>query len=332
MQAFQIESITGLDGLVMRDVPDPRPGPGQALVKVHARSLNYRDLLILAGSYAVPAQLGVVALSDGAGEVVEVGAGVTRVAVGDRVMATYFPRWTDGRFAMRLAVDQFGCTRDGMLAPLAAVDESSLVKIPPHLSFEEAATVPCAALTAWSALLSSRPILPGEAVLTVGSGGVALFALQFARLFGARVVAVTSSDDKAVRLRQLGADAVVNRKATPDWSVAVRELTGGRGVDHVVETGGLDTLPHSIACTAEEASVNIVAALGIGSIEVKVFRNPVTIRRVYVGSRTGFETMNRAIGVHALRPVIDRTFAFADAREAFRYFEARAHFGKVIIA
>lgn len=332
MKALRIEAITGIDGLVLRDLPDPRPGPGQALVRVRARSLNYRDLRILTGAYPVPARLGVVALSDGAGEVVDVGSGVSRVAPGDRVMGIYFPRWLAGRFAMPFAAEQFGCTRDGMLAPLIAVEESSLVKMPPHLSFEEAATLPCAAVTAWSALVGPRPILPGETVLTIGSGGVALFALQFARLFGARVIALTSSGDKAARLRQLGADAVVNSTATPDWSLAVRELTNGRGVDHVVETGGLNTLARSIACTAEEGSVNVVAALDGGTVDALAFRNPVTIRRTYVGSRASFESMNRAIGLHALRPVIDRTFAFAEAKEALEYFQARSHIGKIIIS
>ena len=332
MKAFRIEAITGPDGLVMRDLPDPRPGPGQALVRLRARSLNYRDVRILTGAYPVAVRLGVVALADGAGEVVELGAGVTQLAVGDRVMSTYFPRWVDGRFALSYTTEQFGCTRDGMLAPLIAVEESALVRMPPHLTFEEAATLPCAALTAWSALVGPRPILPGETVLTVGSGGVALFALQFAKLFGARVIALTSSEEKVARLTQLGADAVVNRGATPEWSLAVRELTDGRGVDHVVETGGVGTLAQSIASTAEEGAVNVVAALDDGALNVRVLRSPITLRRTYVGSRAGFERMTRAIAANRLRPVIDRSFAFADVKEAFAHMEARTHFGKVVIA
>lgn len=331
MKAFRVEATTGLEGLVMRELPEPRPGPGQALVRVRARSVNYRDIRILTGVYPVPAVLGVVALADGAGEVVEVGSAVTQVAVGDRVMGTYFPRWRDGRFSLHYTMEQFGCTRDGMLAPFVVAEESSLVKMPPHLSFEEAATLPCAGVTAWSALVGPRPILPGETVLTVGSGGVALFALQFAKLFGAKVIALTSNEEKVARLVQLGADAVVNSRANPEWNSVVRELTDGRGVDHVVETGGVGTLARSIACTAEEGAVNVVAALDDGSIEVRALRSPVTIRRTYVGSRASFEHMCRAIGANSLHPVIDRSFAFADAKKALEAFDARKHFGKIVI-
>lgn len=332
MKAYHIDATTGLDGLVLREAPRPEPGPNEVLVRLHARSLNFRDLLILNGRYPVPVRPGTVAISDGAGEAIALGRDVSRVAVGDRVAATYFPRWIDGRFMMGLAGDQFGCTRDGMLAPFAVISESSLVKIPPHLSFEEAATLPCAALIAWSALVGPRPILPGENVLTVGTGGVALFALQFAKLFGARVIAITSTDAKAARLKQLGADEVVNYVSTPDWERAVREQTAGRGVDHVVETGGLDTLSRSIACTAEEGVVNLVAALGSGAVDARSFANPVIVRRIYVGSRASFDAMNRAISIHRLRPVIDRVFPFDAAKEAYQHFEARKHVGKVVIA
>ena len=333
MQAYHIATPgAGLDGLARHERPEPLPGPGEALIRVHARSLNLRDLRILSGLYPVPARAGTVALSDGAGEVVRLGEGITRVAVGDRVAATYFPQWLGGRFAMGVAADQFGCTRDGMLASFVVVNEQALVKIPDHLSFEEAATLPCAALTAWSALVGPRPIIPGDSVLTIGTGGVALFALQFARLFGARVIAITSTDAKAARLKQLGAESAINYTSVPEWDRVVREQTGGRGVDFVVETGALDTLPKSIACTAEEGVVTFVAALTNGSIDPRVLANPVMVRRIYVGSRAGFESMNRAISAHQIRPVVDCVFGFADVPEAYRYFEARRHIGKVVIA
>jgi NADPH:quinone reductase-like Zn-dependent oxidoreductase len=333
MQAYYFERFGGgLDGLALGERGEPQPGANEVLVRVHARSVNYRDVRILAGSYPVPGRPGTVALSDGAGEVVAVGPGVSRVAVGDRVAATYFPRWIDGAFALALATEQFGCTRDGMLAPLIVANEAALVKLPSHLTFEEAATLPCAGLTAWSALLGPRPILPGETVLTIGTGGVALFALQFARLFGARVLSITSTEAKAKRLRALGANEVINYVTVPDWDRAVRERTGGRGADHVIETGSIDTLSRSVGCTAEEGIVTFVAALGNGSFDPRCLFNPVMIRRTYVGSRAGFEAMNRAISVHRLRPVVDRVFQFAEAKEAYRYFVDRRHIGKVVIS
>lgn len=332
MQAYYLAKLgVGLDGLAVGERPEPKPGRNEVLIKVHARSLNYRDLRILAGLYPLPGRVGVVALSDGAGEVVALGDGVTRAAVGDRVVANYFPRWIDGRFSMDLGADQFGCTRDGMLAPFAVASEQAVVKIPAHLSFAEAATLPCAAVTAWCALVGPRPILAGETVLTIGTGGVALFALQFAKLFGARVIAITSSEAKAQRLRQLGADDVVNYRSTPEWDHAIRDLTDGRGVEHVVETGALDSLPRSIGCAAAEGIVSVVAALGAGHLDARVFANPVMVRRIYVGSRAHFEAANRAIAQHRLQPVIDRAFGFHEARQAYEYFAARRHVGKVVI-
>lgn len=332
MQAYHLDKFDSIDGIVRRDSPTPRPDAGEVLVRVRARSLNYRDLLILNKRYPVPAKPGVVPFSDGAGEVVEVGEGVSRVAVGDRVAGIYFPRWIDGRMSLDMAFEQFGCTRDGMLAEFVVANGQALVKIPSHLSFEEAATLPCAGVMAWSSLTSMRPLLPGEMVLTIGTGGVALFALQFAKLFGARVIAITSTDEKAKRLKQLGVDDVVNYKAVPDWERAVRELTGGRGVDHVVETGAIDTLPRSLAAAASEGQIALVAALGIGTLNADALRALVTICRLYVGSRAGFEAMNGAITQSRLRPIIDRVFRLNDAKAAYAHFEARQHVGKVVIA
>jgi NADPH:quinone reductase-like Zn-dependent oxidoreductase len=323
----------GLDGLMLDERPEPKPGRNEVVIEVRARSLNYRDLLILAGVYPIPARVGATALSDGAGEVVAVGDDVTRVAIGDRVTATYFPRWIDGRFSMDLASEQFGCARDGMLAQFVVASEQAVVKIPVHLSFEEAATLPCAAVTAWAALVGPKPVLPGETVLTIGSGGVALFALQFAKLFGARVITITSSDAKIERLKQLGADEVINHRSTPEWGRAIRDLTSGHGVEHVVETGSAETLATSINCAAAEGMVSVVAALGAGSIDARsVFANPALVRRTYVGSRAHMEAANKAIAQHRMRPVIDRVFEFPEARQAYEYFEARKHMGKVVIA
>lgn len=332
MQAFQISQFSGLDGLQRVDRPVPEPGAGQVVVRVLARALNYRDLLILNQLYPIPARTGIVPLADGAGEVSAIGSGVTRFAVGDRVAAAYFPLWQDGKLQMSMAGDQFGCTRDGMLAEYVLADASALVPVPEHLSFVEACTLPCAGVTAWNALSGGRTLSPGDTVLTIGTGGVALFALQFAKLFGARVVGVTSSEEKAASLRRLGADDVVNRTHHPDWSAEVRRLTGGLGVDHVVETGAIDTLPHSLAACATNAEVALVAALGKGTLDASALRGLTTIRRVFVGSRASFAAMNRAIAQHKLRPVIDRIFPFAEAAKAYAHFEAKRHTGKVVIA
>ena len=220
MRAYHLDEFGSLSGLAVRDQTEPTPKPHEIVVRVRARSLNYRDLLILHGRYPVPAREGIVPVSDGAGEVVAIGEDVRRFAVGDRVAATYFPRWTDGQFGLELAIEQFGCTLDGMLADLAVVDEQALVDIPSHLSFEEAATLPCAAVTAWSSLTGPRRVLAGESVLTIGTGGVALFALQFAKVLGACVVAVTSSPAKAELLARHGADSVVDPARTTTGSTS----------------------------------------------------------------------------------------------------------------
>lgn len=331
MKYYSISGTNGLSSLSARERPTPKPGPREALVRVRARSVNFRDLLLLHGRYPVAARPGVIALSDGAGEIAGVGEGVTRVETGDRVAATYFPRWIDGDLSMDFATDQFGATRDGFLTEYAVVPEDALVHLPPHLSFEEGATLPCAAVTAWSSLTGRRPVRPGETVLTIGTGGVALFALQFARIFGAQVIALTSSPEKARRLEDLGATHVIDYKQHLDWERLVRERTGGRGVDHVVETGGADTLARSLASTGIDGQVALVAALGAATLDTRALGAPLSLRRVFVGSRANFEAMNRAIDFHAIRPVVDRVVPFADAPKALARFEARAHIGKVVI-
>ena len=265
-------------------------------MRIRAASINYRDLLILAGLYPVPAQRGIAALSDGAGEVVAVGAEVASVGVGERVATVYFPAWNDGPFATAFALEQYGCTREGVFADYVLADEDGIIAIPSHLSFDEAAALPCAGVTAWAALHGPRAVSPGETVLTIGSGGVALFVIQFAKLCGARVIVVTSAADKRTRLLALGADDVIVRVGASDWSGAVRALTNGRGVDHVVETGSRDTLEASLASAADNAVATVVAALGPGEISTEAFALPITIRRTYVGSRAHFAAMNRLIG------------------------------------
>jgi NADPH:quinone reductase-like Zn-dependent oxidoreductase len=332
MKSYHANSGSGLAGLTVKEHPEPAPGTREVLVRVRANSLNSREWLVLRGTYPLPVKPDVVMGADGAGEVVAVGSGVTRARVGDRIAAAMFPRWIDGPIDWEYA-PQLGGSLDGMLTELVVLNEDAVVQIPDHLSFEEAATLPCAAVTAWNALTGGRRLQAGESILTLGSGGVSLFALQFAKAFGARVIATTSSDDKAKRLKAIGADDVINYRSTPDWHRAVRELTRGRGVEQVIDIGG-GTLEQSIQATALDGQVNFVGRLsgGASTIDINLLYNAVaTVRVIFAGSRAQFIAMNRAIAVNGLRPVIDRVFPFDDVIGAFRYYETGQGFGKVVV-
>jgi NADPH:quinone reductase-like Zn-dependent oxidoreductase len=332
MKSYHATSGAGLAGLIVREHPEPVPGPREVLLRVQANSLNSRELLVLEGSYVLPVKPDVVMGADGAGEVVAVGPGVTRVSVGDRVAATMFPRWIDGPIDWEYA-PQLGGSLDGMMTEFICLSEDALVRIPDHLSYEEGATLPCAAITAWNALTGARRLQAGETVLTLGSGGVSLFALQFAKVFGARVIATTSSETKAHRLKALGADDVINYRTTSDWHTAVRELTHGRGVDQVVDVVG-DTLDQSIKSTALGGQINFIGRLSRTGPPIDantLYSSAATIRVVFAGNRAHFIAMNRAITVNRLTPIIDRVFRFDDAHAAFRYFETGAALGKVVI-
>jgi len=270
--------------------------------------------------------------ADGAGEIVAVGPGVSRVKVGDRVAAAMFPRWIDGPIDWESA-PQLGGSLDGMFSEYVVLSEDALVHIPEHLSFEEAATLPCAAVTAWNALTGGRRLQAGDTILTLGSGSVSLFAIQFANLFGARVIATTSHDAKAKRLQTAGADAVINYRTTPEWHLAVRELTNGRGVDQVVEIGG-GTLEKSIQSSALNGQINFIGRLSDAASKIDInllYNSLATLRVIFAGNRAQFIAMNRAITVNQLKPNIDRVFPFDEVVEAFRYFEEERPFGKVVI-
>ncbi len=335
MKAYRIDHFGSVDGVVLGSRDDPRPGTREVLLRVRATSLNYRDLMVLKGGGRGPTKLGVVPLSDGAGEVAALGEGAGRFAVGDRVVGCFHPRWFGGPIKADYLTDRLGANLDGMLAEYAVINEEALVPLPDHLSFEEGATLPCAAVTAWVALTGHRRVTAGDTVLTQGSGGVAIFALQFARLLGARVIATTSSAAKAERLKGLGAAAVINYVDTPDWHEKAVELTDGRGVDCVVEIGGPGTLAQSIKCLAVGGHISLIGSSlsrpGIMLDPLLLGGRGMTLGAISVGSRADFEAMNRAVALHRLRPVIDRVFPFAEAQEAYRYFESRAHFGKVVI-
>jgi NADPH:quinone reductase-like Zn-dependent oxidoreductase len=332
MKSYRANAGSGLAGLRLSEDPEPEPGPREVLGRVRANSLNFRELLILDGTYPLPVKPDVVMGADGAGEIVALRLDVSRVAIGDRIAASMFPRWIDGPIEWEYA-PQIGGSLDGMLTEFVVLNEEAVVRIPDHLSFEEAATLPCAAVTAWNALTGARRLQAGDTVLTLGSGGVSLFALQFAKLFGARVIATTSSDEKARRLKAVGADEVINYPTTPDWHVAVRELTHGRGVDQVVEIGG-GTLEQSIQSTALEGQINSIGRVSDrqSTIDINKLYNAVaTLRVIFAGSRAQFIAMNRAITVNGLKPIVDRVFPFDDAIGAFRYYEAGENFGKIVI-
>ena len=332
MRAYEINRF-GIDELEAVERPDPVPGVGQVLVKVRAVSLNFRDLMVVKGQYNPKLKMPMVPCSDGAGEVVAVGDGVTRVKPGDRVCGIFMQGWLAGEVNEAAARTAMGGAIDGMLAESVVLHQDGLVPFPAHLSFEEAATLPCAGVTAWHAVVVKGRIQPGETVLTLGTGGVSIFALQFAVMSGARVIATSSSDEKLTRVKSMGAAETINYKTTPDWEERVRKLTGA-GADHVVEVGGSGTLMKSLRAVRMGGTVSVIGALSGGGGEVSpvpVLMKSIRMQGIFVGSREIFEGMNRAIAAHAMRPVVDRIFAFGEARAAIHYMESGAHFGKVVI-
>ncbi|AGA28886.1 zinc-dependent alcohol dehydrogenase family protein [Singulisphaera acidiphila] len=334
MKTYRIHEFGGFDGLRLDELPTPSPGPGQVLVRVRAVSLNYRDLLVLKGFYNKNFPLPAVPLSDAAGEVVEVGDGVTRVKVGDRVAPIFMQTWLAGELAEAHGKSALGGATEGVLAEFVVLHENGLVLLPKHLSFEEGSTLPCAAVTAWNALFVAGNIKAGDTILTQGTGGVSLFALQFAKLAGATVIATSSSDEKLERVLNMGAAAGINYKTTPDWEKRVRELTGGRGVDLVVEVGGAGTLSKSLHAVRTAGQISLIGVLAGGAAEINtlpILMRAIEVRGIFVGSRAMFEAMNRALDAHELRPVIDRVFPFQETPAAFRHMESAAHFGKIVI-
>ena len=332
MKALVIHTAFGLENLAVVDRPDPAPGPGQVLVRVRAASLNYRDLLLAKGQYnpklAFPRVLG----SDAAGEVAAVGAGVTRWEPGDRVAGCFMPHWDGGPITDAAAKSAPGSDRDGVFAELIVLEEGGVVRVPDHLTFEEAATLPCAAVTAWNALTVAGAG-PGTTVLLQGTGGVSIFALQLAKALGARALITSSSDEKLSRALALGADAGTNYKTNPDWDKWARQQTGGTGVDVVIEVGGAGTLDRSLKAVRTGGHVALIGVLAGGTTfnPMPVLMKAVRVQGVFVGSRAMFEALNAVIAAKQMRPVIDRVFPLADAPAAFRHIESGSHFGKVVI-
>ncbi|MBD2613493.1 NAD(P)-dependent alcohol dehydrogenase [Nostoc punctiforme FACHB-252] len=335
MKVYEIQSNAGIDALALVDRPEPKPAAGEVLVQVKATSLNYRDLLVIEGAYGAGQKYPLIPISDGAGEVVAVGKGVTRVKIGDRVAATFFQDWIYGSLTREQMKSDLGGGIDGMLAEYVVLHQDGLVILPDHLSYAEGATLPCAAVTAWHGLVTKGNISPGDSVLLLGTGGVSIFALQFAKIHGARAIATSSSDEKLARIKQLGADETINYKITPDWEKQVYQLTNRTGVDHVVEVGGAGTLPKSLQAVRIGGRVSLIGVLSGRGSEIDpmpILFKSLTVQGIYVGSREMFEAMNQTIQQHQIKPIIDRVFPFHEAREAYRYLKSAAHFGKVVIS
>jgi len=335
MRAWAIEDEWNIDHLRLTTRKEPRPGPGQVLVRMKAASLNYRDSYVIVRGYgSFTGNLPLVPISDGVGEVVEIGAGVTRAKVGDRVCPNFCQAWIGGDPTLERLSQSLGGPIDGTMVDLMCLPEAGVCAIPEHLSDEQAAGLPCAALTAWSAVITHDTLGPGSRVLVQGTGGVALFALQFAKLLGAHVTVISSSDAKLARARQLGADAGINYVSTPEWYKPAREISGGRGFDHIVELGGEKTLPQSLRCIRPGGTLSMIGVLSGGALAAPlglVVTRQVRLQGITVGSRDGFEAMLRAIDQHKLQPVVDRVFAFEQLKEALAYMKAGAQFGKVCI-
>ena len=333
MRVFEIRDEFGIDNLKLAERPEAALQPGQTRVRVKATSLNYRDLMTVKHGGARGARLPLIPLSDGAGEVVEVGPGVSRVQPGDRVMGIFMQTWLAGEPTQAHAQSALGGAIDGMLAEQVVLHEDGLVHVPDYLSYEEAATLPCAAVTAWQGLMTKGGMQAGDTILVLGTGGVSIFALQFAAIAGAKTIITSSSDAKLERAKQLGAAECINYKATPDWQQQVLELTDGGGVDHVVEVGGVGTLEKSLQAVRIGGTVSLIGVLtGAGTMDpMAILRKSIRMQGIYVGSRAMFEAMNRAMSLHELRPVIDRAFPFEESREALSYMESAAHFGKIVV-
>jgi len=334
MKAYEVQTF-GIDNLALVERETPKPAADEVLVRFHAASLNYRDLMVIEGQYNPRMKLPAVPLSDGAGEVMAIGEKVTKWKTGDRVMPIFVQRWIEGPVDVQKSRTALGAGAqwDGVLREFGTFTEQALVRIPEHLSYEEAATLPCTGVTAWHALVESGRLKAGDTVLTLGTGGVSVYAIQIAKLFGARVIATTGSEEKEARLREIGADEVINYRAREDWDAVVLELTDKVGVDHVVEVGGGGPLARSINAARVGGHIALIGALeAAGEFSyVPIFMKLIRLQGVFVGSRQMFEDLTRAIAVDKVKPVGDRTFEFGEVREALRYMQSGAHCGKIVV-
>lgn len=332
MQAYEIQQF-GIEELALVERELPIPTSNEVLVKFHAVSLNYRDLMMIKGTYNPRLKVPLVPFSDGAGEIVSIGDSVTRFKVGDRFCPIFMQGWIDGEVEFKKARTTLGGDFDGCLRQFGTFNENSLVHIPQHLSYEEAATLPCAAVTSWNALVVSGKIKKDEIVLLQGTGGVSIFALQFAKILGAKTIITSSSDEKLERAKQLGADFTINYKNETDWDKKVLEITKRRGVDHIVEVGGAGTLQKSINCVKMGGHIAVIGVVaGKGEFNhLQIFMKSIKVQGIFVGSREMFEAMNNCISENNLKPVVHQVFEFGEVREALKMMESASHFGKIVI-
>ncbi len=333
MRAYEIQEF-GIDKLVLVEREQPEPEPKEVLVRLRAASLNYRDVMVVSGTYNPRMKLPAIPFSDGSGEVVAIGDGVSKWKVGDRVCSTVIAGWHDGEPSAEKSKTAIGAGgAPGILREYVAFHEDSVVSVPAHLSFEEAATLPCAAVTAWNALVVSGKIKAGDTVLTLGTGGVSIFALQIAKHFGARVISTSSSDEKLAKAQELGADETINYRTDENWDKTVVALTDGRGVDHVVEVGGTGTLTKSVKSVRIGGHIALIGALDMAGEfnPIPIFMKGIRVQGIFVGSRVMFEEMNKMIASSILRPVIDREFSFEQVGDALAYMRGGSHFGKIVV-
>jgi len=335
MKAYEIASYDGLDSVLPVDLPKPIILPGQVLVHMRAASMNYRDLMVAHGTYPLDKTKPVIPLSDGVGEVIEVGDGVVDFKRGDRVMGTFFHHWEDGELTSEEQILSRGGGIDGVLAEYVAFHDFELVHVPDYLTNEEASTLPCAAVTAWQGLVNIGQIKAGDTVLTLGTGGVSLFALQIAKMHGARVIITSSSDEKLKLAKNLGADDGINYVTCPNWESAVLDLTNGRGVDHVVELGGAGTLQKSLQAIRLGGKIAVIGGLSSVKDHTPVARQILfrlaKVTGILVASRQTLREMNKAFECNKLKPVIDKVFSFDHALDAYRHMKSGEHFGKIVI-
>ncbi|MCU0239337.1 MAG: NAD(P)-dependent alcohol dehydrogenase [Pyrinomonadaceae bacterium] len=332
MKAYEIQQF-GIEELALTERETPTPNANEVLIKFHATSLNYRDLMMINGWYNPRLKMPLVPFSDGAGEVVGVGESVTKFKIGDRVCPIFMPNWIDGEVDFKKAKGALGGDSDGCLREFGSFAENSLVHIPQHLSYEEASTLPCAAVTAWNALVVSGKVQKDDFVLLQGTGGVSIFALQFAKILGAKVIITSSSDEKLERAKQLGADFTINYKEREDWDKAVLEITEKRGVEHVVEVGGAGTLQRSLNAVKFGGHIAVIGVLsGKGEFNpVSILMKAIKLQGIFVGSREMFEAMNDCISENKIQPIVDKTFEFEEAKEALKTMQSASHFGKIVV-